>query len=157
MNTTHKLYLSLGLLVSITSISYAHQEEPITHEIKAELGKDATQQEIDAELYDIFKKFFDEKDTTPFYKIIGKAIHLLKIKRNSLPLAQQAACDEIIKTLEKNRYEKTIATWANILRNPDLINLMSQETRAYIDSVSVTVKLKSLMYKLKNNNTYSFF
>ena len=157
MNKTHTLYLSLGLLLSISFISYAHPEESTGHEIKAELGKDATQQEIDAELYDIFTKFFDEKDTTPFYKMVGKVIHLLKIKRNSLPADQQATCDEIIKTLEKNRYEKTIATWASIFTNKDLINLMSQETRAYIDSLSFGVKLKSLMYKLKNNNTYSFF
>jgi|SRR3989339_212640 len=157
MKNAHTMYLSLGLLLSITSISYAHKEEPVNHETKAELGKDATQQEIDAELYDIFKKFFDEQDTMPFYKMIGKVIHLLKIKRISLPEDQQLKCDQIIKTLEKNRYDKTIVTWASILKNPDLINLMSKETRAYIDSISATVKLKSLIYKLKNNNTYSFF
>ncbi len=157
MKISYKIYLSLGLLFSINSISFAHKEEPVSHEVRAELGKDATQQEIDAELYDIFKKFFDEKDTTPFYKIIGKVIHLLKIKRISLPEDQKLKCDEIIKTLEKNRYDKTIVTWASILKNPDLINLMSKETRTYIDSISATVKLKSLIYKLKNNNSYSFF
>ena len=165
MNTINKLYLSLGLLVSIESVTYTYEEEAVGKEIidESELAKieeakrEQTLLDIDAELYDLFAKFFDEKDTMPFSKIVVKVIAILKVKRNLLDESQHAICDEIIKSFEKNKHNTNFAVWAKILITPELLTLMSEKTRTYINSVSTNIKIKSLIYKLKNNNPHSFF
>lgn len=161
MKKFNKLYLSLGLLLSLESVTYAHQEESVTTEsivdIKEQEQAEQTLQEIDAELCEIFSKFFDEKDTMPFSKIVTKVVAILKIKRNLLHESEQAKCDEIMKSFEKNKYNTNFAVWAKILIAPELMSLMSEKTRAYISGVSTNVKIKSLIYKLKNNNSHSFF
>lgn len=165
MNTINKLYLSLGLLVSIESATYTYQEEIVGTEIIDELEqakieeakREQTLLEIDAELYDLFAKFFDEKDTMPFSKIVVKVIAILKTKKNLLEEDQHATCDEIIRLFEKNKYNTNFAVWARILITPELLTLMSEKTRTYINSVSACIKIKSLRYKLNNNNPHSFF
>lgn len=153
-------YLSLGLLLSITSTVYCYEEDSVGTEIIKELTEqeilEKTQQEIDQELFEIFGKFFDDKDTMPFSKIVGKIIGLLKVKRTTLQGAQQLKCDEIIKSLEKNKYNSNFAVWARILIAPDLMSLMSDKTRSYINGISTNTKIQTLIQKLKNN-PHSFF
>jgi hypothetical protein len=160
MNKINKLYLSLGLLLSIGSLSYTYDEDSQGPEIIKELTEqeqlDKTQQEIEQELYEVFGKFFDEKDTMPFSKIVSKVVKILKIKRTTLQGLQQTKCDEIIKSLEKHKHNSNFAVWARILISPDLMDLMSPETRTYINGISNNVKIKTLIKKLKNN-PYSFF
>lgn len=158
MKNKNKLYLSLGLLLSATSSIYSYEEELVGNEIQNELNvlqaveteEEKAQKEIDKELYDIFSNFFNEHDSMPFSKIISKVIIILKIKRNLLHESQQVKCDELIKIFEKNKHSSNPGVWAKILISPDLLDLMSEETRSYIRSVPNHVKIKTLIFKLRN-------
>lgn len=160
MNKINKLYFTLGLLLSIESAVYCYEEESAGTEIIKDLAEqelvNKTQQEIDHELLEIFSKFFDEKDTTPFSKIVSKIIKLLKIKKTTLHGTQLVKCEEVIKLLEKNKYSSNFAIWAKILIAPDLMNLMSEKTRNYINVIPTNIKVQTLILKLKNNS-HSFF
>ena len=154
-------HLMLGLLLTTASISYAYEEDQVAQEIIQELDEQSLEeqlnQEIDQELFEIFHKFFDEKDATPFTKMINRVVVLLKRKKITLPEEQRLKCDEIIKSLEKNKHNFTFHIWARILIAPDLMNLMSPETKRYIDTIPAGKKIQALMYKLKNHNSHSFF
>ncbi len=102
-------------------------------------------------MYDLFERFFDEHDPMSFSKFVSKVIDLLKLKRSSLHGHQQVKCDELIRIFEKNKHNSNFRDWAEILMTPDLLDLMSEETRSYIFSVSTHVKIKTLICKLKNN------
>lgn len=165
LNTIQSLALGL-MVITFTSSTCAFQESSIEKNIifeKVELLEQKNhldhaqtenhiehiQAEIDQQLYDVFTKFFDEQDTTPFSKTVGRIISLLKMKRKILHGQKLAECEELIKTLEKNKYNSSFPVWAKILITPELLNLMSQETRTYINNVSVHVKINSLINKLK--------
>lgn len=164
MRKTNKLYLSLGILLSIGSTVYSHAELFI--ESRQVLEVIATQQthienmqsihdvekieqEINHELLDLLSKFFNEKDTTPFSKIVTKLITILKTKRNTLHGSQQVKCDTIIKRIEKNKNESTIGAWLPIFTSTDLQDLMSTETRSYINGIPSLTLMRTLMIKLK--------
>lgn len=158
---TTPTYLYLGFLLATTSMTYTYDEEQIGQEIQHDIERQAalekTLQDIDEELYAIFNKFFDEKDTTPFTKMITKVVALLKLKKTTLPEADHAKCDEIIKSLEKNKHNFTFFVWARILISPDLMDLLSTDTRKYIDSIPLAKKIDALRYKLNNHNSHGFF
>ena len=153
MKTRYKLSILLLLSMINTERVYTYQEETVGAQIIAEheeLAKiELVQKEIDDELYDLFKKFFDEHDTMPFSKFITKIITVLKIKRNLLKDHEQTTCDEIIRTFERNRYHTGFHIWAPILAAPDLRAIMSPQTRAYINSVSTQTKISALINKLR--------
>ena len=63
MITTDKLYLSLGLLFSLETITYSYDENMTNKEIIEEVEKihneaESIQEKIDRELFEIFHKFF---------------------------------------------------------------------------------------------------
>lgn len=175
MKRTNKLYFSLGLLFFAPSITFTCEDESINCkdesiniEIQIEIIEDVVeeiieeivienpmselekaQKEIDKELYDLFSKFFNEHDTTPFSKIVHKVITILKVQRNSLHGHQQIKCDELIKTFERNKHSTSFPTWANILITPDLLNLLSKDTRSYINGIPNHIKIKTLIRKLQ--------
>lgn len=147
-------FLAVGLLlITFSSTIYSHQEEIdgkdmiIASEHQAHL--ESIQQEIDQQLYDVFANFFDEEDTTPFSKTVGKIVSILKTKRKILHGQNLTECDELIKTFEKNKYNSSFPVWAKILITPELLNLMSPQTRTYINNLSIQVKINSLIKKLK--------
>lgn len=148
-------YLSLGLLLSVAIPTCAYEENSIDKEIVTTI-EDKTQQDIDQELFEIFNKFFDEKDTTPFTKLVNKVISLLKLKKKTLDTDQQVTCDEVTKLLELNRHNYSIGTWGNILKNPKLWDLMSEQSQSYIQSIPNMKKLQTLIYKLKHTS-HTFF
>ncbi|MDP3788138.1 MAG: hypothetical protein Q8Q60_02325 [Candidatus Chromulinivorax sp.] len=152
-------YLFLGLLLATTSVTYTYEEEQVNQEITRtveQTAEEITQQEIDQELFEIFHKFFDEKDTTPFTKIINKIIALLKLKKATFNDDQKKQCEEIITSFEKNRHNSNPVVWGAILKDPNLYNLIPEKSKAYINSIPAMKKLQTLIYKLKNN-FYSFF
>lgn len=155
MNTIYNLYFSLGLLFSIEPSVYSNNEEnsscqTLTSQTE-QTSIDACQETIDAELHELFETFFDQSDKTPFSKMVAKIIAILKIKKASLQPAQQIKCEELIRSLEKNKYNYSFPDWAKILLAPELLDLMPQKTRNYIDTVPPFTKMSSLVYKLKNN------
>ena len=149
------LYLTLGLLLSATlsTVANSYQAEQEHHQDFLMQEKDKIKAELDAcnqELYELFEKFFDHKDTTPFSKIVGKVITILKTKRAGYTPEQQIKCDNVIKLFEKNRFITYFPTWAKIFTSPDLMELMTPETRAYIHSLSMQVKIQALIKKLQH-------
>lgn len=176
MDLSNKLYLSLGLLFSVfvtgtvqsstdeeqtrinsTIMEFTNTAEQSSMQLKNDIQVEepehelSTEEQIDQELYEVFGIFFDEHDTTPFSKIITQVINLLKRKRSTLQAAQLIKCDEIIKILEKNKTNYSFPVWARILINPDLLHLMSEDTRSYIHGISNNVKIRALIYRLHNH------
>ena len=171
MKNKYKLHLLLGLLLTATSQVYSYEEELVNLEIQSEIEQviqdqqievaqdeqepineqERIQKEIDQELFELFEKFFNESNPTPFSKIISKMVSILKIKRGFLVGQQQTRCDELIKIFEKNKYNTNFPFWAKNLIDPDLRGLMSQETRNYINSVSWNTLINALRTKLHNN------
>ncbi len=148
MKKYNKFFLSLGLLLSGSSMHYASQEETVGHEINSEaeqINTDITHAEIDAEFYEILQKFFDEKDKTAFSKIVLNIANLLKIKKILLPDAQHAKCDEIILLLENNTHNSNYVFWYKII--PDLKSLMSNDVRTYINGIPMNLIVKRLIQK----------
>ncbi|MBV8660871.1 MAG: hypothetical protein JO129_01860 [Candidatus Dependentiae bacterium] len=166
MRKTNKLYLSLGMLLSIGSIVYPQElyiesrqalEVITTQQAHIENMQsiddvEQIEQEINHELLDLFSKFFNEKDATPFSKIITRLIAILKVKRNTLHGLQQIKCDNIINELEKNKAKSQIAIWIPIFLAPDLHDLMTEQARSYINGIPPMTMMRTLMIKLKNNN-----
>lgn len=153
MSIYHKLYLSLSLLISgnITSQETMFSHTNINHLIESqEDKKSSVEEEIDQDLYELFNLFFDDHDKTPFSKIVTQVIHLLKRKMSRLDNEQMLKCDEVIKILEKNKANHSFPVWAKILINPDLLNLMSEQTRLYIHNVSNQKKITTLIRKLQS-------
>ncbi len=156
-----KAYFTFVLCLSLASATYAQTEELITQDVTREIeieqtAEEKTQQDIDQELFEIFNKFFDEKDTTPFTKLIGKVVSLLKLKKATFNDEQKKQCEDIIASFEKNRHNNNPVIWGTILKDPNLYNLMPEKSKAYINSIPAMKKLQALIYKLRNN-FHSFF
>lgn len=161
---THK-YLFIGFAILCTTTAYAADtceqiEAPVeivievTQEIEQEVIEIdpilIIQQEIDRDLHELFKRFFDKQDALTFYDFANKVIHLLKKQKHILDdQAQHAKCDELIKIFEKNRSSSSFAIWLPILLNKDLHSLMSHDTRTYIYSVPEHVKVQALIVRLR--------
>lgn len=169
MDQFKKLYFTLGLLLAAPGLcldkdshtksitldmqqsdliteNQTEQTEIIEQETPRELS---VEEQIDEELYEVFEQFFNDKDQTPFTKIVMKVINLLKRKKLTLNGMQLVKCDEIIKILEKNKANYNFPAWAKILINPDLLHLMSESTRSYIHNVSSQKKITTLIRRLK--------
>lgn len=156
MKKLYTICLSLGLLLSITT-TYTYEEESVGNEIQKDLEKQTsietqkTKKKIDLYLYDLFENFFDENDTEPFSKFVNKAIEILKTYSTILKNEELESCTELIHNFETNKHNSNPVFWAKILSSPTLINLLSQETQNYLPKISNVVKIKSLIYKLRNN------
>lgn len=153
---THK-YLFIGFAILCTTTAYtADTCEQIKTPIKIvtevpELDPTVImQQEIDHDLHELFRRFFDKQDTLTFYDFANKVVHLLKKQKHILQDKElHAKCDELIKTFERNRSSSSFAVWLPILLNKDLHSLMSHETRTYIYSVPEHVKIQALIVRLR--------
>lgn len=148
-----KKSIMLAMLFFSVTQTHGYQEEHVGAQIIAEYEQaakiDLAQKDIDAELYELFKKFFDNQDDMPFFQFVTKVISVLKTQKTLLSGHQQTKCDEMIKTFEKNKHATGFHIWAPILAAPDLRALMSPETRNYINSVSTQTKISALIHKLK--------
>ncbi|MBP6870007.1 hypothetical protein KBC04_03940 [Candidatus Babeliales bacterium] len=172
MKSTTRLYLSLGLLLSTQLISstneninhvkttsshaqidgcFQNTDQENAPELQEPENELSIEEQIDQELYEVFAQFFDEHDKSSFSHIVAKIVSLLKIKKTTLHGTEFVKCDEMIKLLERNKTNYSFPVWARILINPDLLNLMSENTRSYIHSVSNHVKIRSLISKLRNH------
>ncbi len=140
MKIINKLNLSLGLLLSIGSIS-----------IVANTNRNiVTQENCDAIIHSLFTEVcFNQTDSTPFYEIITEIIELFKVKRNNLSGDLLIRCDEMITLLEKNKYNSNLQEWIKIFITPNLLNLLPEETAQYINDIPSFTKIKTLISKLK--------
>ena len=147
MKTRYKLLLLITLFITQSDIVVAYQEENVSEQIMTEHY--TTQEAIDTELYDLFKRFFDDSDEMPFLKFVSKIIEVLKAQRKLLSGHEKTKCDDMIKTFERNQDNAAFHIWVPILSDPHLRDLMSPQTRAYINNVSTTTKISALMNKLR--------
>jgi hypothetical protein len=149
IKSRYKYSLIIALSIAHATQVYSYQEEAIGQEIIAELQEQPTQKDIDAELYDLFKKFFNDHDDMPFFQFVTKVITVLKAQKALLSGQLHLKCDEMITTFEKNKDSAAFHIWAPILAAPDLRAIMSQDTRDYINSISTQTKIRALMNKLR--------
>ena len=151
--TMFKKVILYGLCMLTNTASYASQQTTITPQAVTEQSEHAKAQEhqkdIDTQLYDLFKKFFNDHDDMPFVQFVTKLIHILKIQKNVLIGHHKVMCEDIIKKFEQNKSRTEFYIWAPILSDPNLRAIMSEQTRNYINNVSTQTKITALINKLK--------
>lgn len=171
MNKLNKLYLFLSLSLATRSINtqeheissqitsckiietiYTKNHHELIQTTEENVEELSIEEKIDQELYKVFNDFFNDHDKTPFSKIVAHVINLLKRKKSTLHGQELIKCDEMIKLLETHAADYRFYIWANILTNPELLDLMSNETKTYIVNISNQKKITSLIRRLRNTH-----
>ena len=145
MNIKYKLYLSIGLLFSITeSTTFANA----TCE-----GYSVAQMEqyCDDVMHTIFECFFNDQDKTLFSKIIIDIIEVLKAKRNLIDKSLHQKYDTIITLLETNKHSSDFKVWSKIFPAPELKAILPIKTQNFLDTIPLVKKIRTLVLRLNNN------
>src|SRR3989339_304888 len=156
MNSHYKLYLSIGLLLSMATPMLVCTEQ-LSNDVPSDIidGQEnqqtsvLTEEECDDLLHDIFENcFFNDNDKTRFSDIVTKMIAILQVKVKSLDPVSQQKCNDFIILLEKNKNVTNCLVWGKILVGSDLISLLPQKTQDYLNSIPNFQKSKALLKKL---------
>jgi len=134
MKIINKLYLSIGLLVSIESSMMAT----------------ITIENCDDLLHNVLtEQLFKENDSTSFVTIIDQIIEILEVKMTIMSDEQQKKCKDIIVLLQNNKDEKALLAWKGILTNIlTFENLLPKNTKSWIDNIPWISRVQILIKKL---------
>ena len=103
MNIKYKLYLSLGLLVSITEttlFALVPQEQTTLYE---QYNIQQFEEYCDKMIHSIFECFFNDQDKTIFSQLITQIIDALSLKKKILDEMLQQKYDAIISVFLKTK------------------------------------------------------
>jgi hypothetical protein len=154
MSISYKLYFFLGILFFIEASNYT-QDEAVKHVATAEACSNSHDEkektvDIDAEFIKNFDTFLDTQDNTSFSTIIQRIIEVLHFKAERAHGPQKHKCLELIKIFEKNKNNLNLLIWINIFKeNLRLVqDVMSENTRTYINNIQINTLLNALLVKL---------
>ena len=169
MNSKLKLYISIGLLLSITNTSmnafeayHLYSDTPATEctfvedmnciAITSKSGELTfiSSDDCDNLLHSIFISFFNDLDKTNFSRFIQAIENILGLKKLFATKNFQPKYDAVIALLDKNRNNMEFKVWAKILAAPELFDLLPKRTQQFLDAIPSFKKVKTLISRLNN-------